>query len=199
LIQHQESDPREARPVCYRCFKPRVTCICALIKTVANRTGIIILQHPRERTHAIGTARIARLGLAKVRLLPFSPWADGEPIRSQIPEDSALLYPAPGAGDLAGLPVAQRPRNLVIIDGTWFHAKKIYEAHLWLSDLPCVSLTPSEPSRYRIRREPRSRYVATLEAIVSALRILEPQTRGLDGLLRCFHTMIDRQAVYTPV
>ena len=39
---------------------------------------------------------------------------------------------------------------------------------------------------------------AELEAIVDALRILEPETAGLDGLLEAFATMIDRQAAYLP-
>ncbi|HHH10935.1 MAG TPA: DTW domain-containing protein, partial [Sorangium sp.] len=54
-----------ARPFCYRCHKPAVTCICARVKRVDNRTKIWLLQHPRERFHPIGTARIARLGLGR--------------------------------------------------------------------------------------------------------------------------------------
>lgn len=187
------------RPACYACFKPKVACICASIERVANQTGIIILQHPRERLHAVGTARIARLGLAKVRVEPCAPWSDGAAIRAQLPERTALLYPAAGARNLATLPIDERPRHLVVLDGTWFHAKKIYDAHQWLRDLSPVSLTPSAPSRYRLRRQPKAWCVATIEAIFEALRIVEPQTRGLDGLVRCFAAMIDRQAAYTTV
>jgi len=192
--QPTSGDSRPRRE-CYRCFKPQVACICASIEPVANQTGIIILQHPRERFHAIGTARIARLGLVRVRVEPCAPWVDGA--RLQLPPRTALLYPAAGARELTTVPVEERPRHLVILDGTWFHAKKIYDAHQWLRDLPSVSLAPSQPSRYRIRPEPNRRYVATVEAIVLALRIIEPHTRGLDGLLRSFAAMVDRQAAYT--
>jgi DTW domain-containing protein YfiP len=68
-----------------------------------------------------------------------------------------------------------------------------------LQTLPHVSLTPSEPSRYRLRREPKQSYVATIEAVACALRLLEPETAGLDGLLRTFTAMIDRQAVWAPL
>ncbi|MBI1814573.1 MAG: DTW domain-containing protein [Deltaproteobacteria bacterium] len=186
------------RLVCYDCFKPQVACVCASIEPVANRTGIIILQHPRERFHAVGTARIARLGLVKVRVESRAPRARDSAMSVPFPARTALLYPTNGAQELAAMPVVERPQNLVVLDGTWFHAKKIYDAYQWLRDLPHVSLTPSEPSRYRIRREPKPHYVATLEAIVCALRIIEPHTRGLDGLLRSFAAMIDRQAAYTP-
>jgi DTW domain-containing protein YfiP len=185
------------RVVCYRCFKPQVACICESIERVANRTGIIILQHPRERFHAIGTVRIARLALENVRIEACSQWADSSAIHAQLPEQSALLYPTARARELATLPIAEHPRHLIILDGTWFHAKKIYDAHQWLHDLPHIRLTPSQPSRYRIRPEPRRAYVATLEAIVYALQIIEPQTPGLDALLRSFVAMVDWQAAYT--
>lgn len=196
--RHATLAGRSPRPVCYLCFKPQVACICGTIERVANQTGIIILQHPRERFHAIGTVRIARLALENVRVEACSQWVDSSAIRAQLPERTALLYPTIGARDLATLPVEEQPRHLVILDGTWFHAKKIYDAHHWLHALPQVRLTPSEPSRYRIRPEPRKSYVATLEAIVYALRIIEP-TPGLDGLLRSFAAMINWQAAYTPL
>ena len=185
------------RAACYACFKPQVACICASIEPVANRTGIVILQHPRERFHPVGTTRIARLALRRVRVEACAPWADSDAVRSRLPDGAALLYPVATATDLAALPAAQRPRHLVLLDATWFHARKIYEAHAWLRTLPHVSITASRPSRYRIRREPKPHCIGTLEAIVDALRIIEPETRGLAGLLRSFETMINRQAAYT--
>jgi DTW domain-containing protein YfiP len=184
------------RATCYRCFKPQVACICDSVARVANRTGIIILQHPRERFHPVGTARIAALGFEKVRLELCAPWADAALLRDRVPLGTALLYPSPGASELAALSRDDRPRHLVVLDGTWSQAKKIYDVHSWLRALPHVRLTPSEPSCYRIRRQPRPECVATLEAILQALAILEPQTQGLDRLSASFRAMIDRQAAY---
>lgn len=185
------------RAACYVCFKPQVACICASIEPVANRTGIVILQHPRERFHPIGTTRIARLALQRVRVEPCAPWVEGDALRCGVPDGAAVLYPDPTASDLAALSGSERPHHLVLLDATWFNAKKMHEAHAWLRVLPHVRLTPAGPSRYRIRREPKPHYIGTLEAIVDALRILEPQTCGLDGLLRTFDAMIARQAAYT--
>jgi DTW domain-containing protein YfiP len=196
LAQHHGSAGVH-RPACYTCFKPRVACICAALPRVDNRTGIIVLQHPRERFHPIGTARIARLGLAKVRIESCSQWIDGSAIRDRLPQRTALLYPTEQARELSTLPADERPQHLIVIDGTWFHAKKMLSAHPWLADLPAVGLPPQAPTRYRIRREPEPWCVATIEAIVAALRIIEPQTPGYDALLRCFATMVDRQAAYT--
>jgi hypothetical protein len=62
-----------------------------------------------------------------------------------------------------------------------------------LQDIPHFRLLPAQPGRYRLRREPQHDYVSTIEAIVEALRILEPDTEGLDALLHAFDRMIDRQ------
>lgn len=185
--------------MCYRCFKPRVACVCASITRVDNRTGLIILQHPRERLHPLGTTRIARLGFANVRVVSTSQWAAEQTTPIDVPERAALLYPSAHGRDLTSLQSAEHPRHLVVIDGTWFQAKKIYDAHGWLHALPHVHITPAAPSGYgNTRAEPKAGYVATIEAIVYALRLLEPTTAGLDGLLRSFTMMVERQAAYTP-
>ena len=191
---------RDPRLECYQCFKPQVACICVSIERVANRTSIIILQHPRERFHAIGTVRIARLALENVRIEGRVPLGRTAPVSgAQLPKERRCSTRQLARVSWRRCRGRNNPRHLVILDGNVrVHAKKIYDAHQWLHDLPHVGLTPSEPSRYRIRPEPRASYVATLEAIVYALRIIEPETRGLDGLLRSFAAMVDWQAEYTP-
>jgi DTW domain-containing protein YfiP len=167
------------------------------VPEVANRTRITIVQHPRERFHPIGTARIARLGLANASLLVPRAVA---PRSLRLPLDlapgSALLFPGPGARDLAELGALERPSGLVVLDGTWSHARALLRENPALRSLPQVSLQPRAPSRYRIRKQPRSHFISTIEAIVEALRLLEPETQGLDGLLRAFDWMIDEQLVY---
>src|SRR5690606_19710680 len=78
-------------------------------------------------------------------------------------------------------------------DGTWNHAKRLWRANPWLEDLPHVRINPAEPSRYRIRREPERHCLSTLEAVIAALRAIEPDLEGLDSLLAAFDHMIDQQ------
>lgn len=184
----------EPRAVCYRCQKPAIACVCALLPAVKNRTGVFIVQHPRERAHPIGTARLAGIGLEKVRVAVM--WSAGsreETPPDWLPESAALLYPAPGARDLEATAERERPRHLVVIDGTWHTARTLYRDKRWLRALPCFRLSPASPSRYRIRKEPTREALSTVEAIVEALRVLEPDTPDLDSLLAAFDTMIDRQ------
>jgi tRNA-uridine aminocarboxypropyltransferase len=159
------------------------------VSPVDNRTAIWILQHKRERHHPIGTARIAELGLLRSRVdVCYEP--PGMPSRL---DGVALLYPGLDSRPLASLEPQERPERLVVLDGTWNHARVMYRDFHWLHTLPRYSIEPEQGSRYRIRKEPRHDCLSTIEAIIEALMILEPETAGLEGLLTAFERMIDRQ------
>jgi DTW domain-containing protein YfiP len=110
-----------------------------------------------------------------------------------LPPDAALLYPSAEASDLETMAPHELPRNLLVIDGTWHTARSLFRDKSWLQRLPQVRLSPASPSRYRIRREPRQDFVSTIEAIVQALQVIEPETQGFDELLGAFDSMIDDQ------
>lgn len=183
------------RAYCYACMKPEVTCVCARVPRVDNRTFVWLVQHPRERRHPIGTARLLELGLARFRLdVAFLRGPRLAP--GALPPRTALLYPSPTARALDELTVAERPEHLVVLDGTWHHAHSLARDLEWLDELPRVKLGEVAPSRYRIRKEPRAECVSTIEAVVAALSVLEPETPGLDALLAAFDSMIDDQLAF---
>ena len=110
---------------------------------------------------------------------------------------AALLYPDEDSRLLSDLGDQQRPDQLVVVDGTWSHAKSLLRQIPQLRSLPRVRLAPESPSRYRIRREPNEQALSSLEATVAALRMLEPETLGLDELIAAFDRMIDTQLLRT--
>lgn len=190
------SNPTQAphRPHCYRCDKPAAMCLCARIPTLRNRTGLQILQHSGERRHPLGTARLLKLGLQNVGLhVLFSNHLDGSCPPVDLPPGSGLLYPSADARDLAELPPGEAPAHLVVIDGTWDQAHRVYRDNAWIRALPHYRLHPDAPSNYRIRREPRFECLSTLEAVAIAIRILEPELDGVDALVGAFEGMIDDQ------
>lgn len=180
-----------AREYCYRCFKSARLCVCD-IEPVANRTRVWIVQHPAERQHPINTARLTALGLTRASINVA--WNAVLEAPSDLVPGAAVLFPSEDSRDLVELAPTERPRGLVLLDGTWSQARKLYLRNPWLRALPHVHLRPEAPSRYRIRRQPREGYLSTLEATVAALRILEPDNRDLDRLLERFDEMIETQA-----
>lgn len=178
----------EPRASCYRCFKPRVTCVCGTLPRVDNRTRVVVVQHPRERFHALGTVRLIANSLARVRVdVPFAGLSLEAP---PLGERAVLLYPDAAAPELAA---HERLTDIVLVDGTWHHARTLLRDVPWLARLPRRRLRPSAPSRYRLRREPARDFVSSVEAITLALRTVEPELAGLDELLAAFDAMIERQ------
>jgi DTW domain-containing protein YfiP len=187
------SDPAPP-PRCLRCLRPEALCYCEGLPSVDTRTRLVVLQHPHERTHPFGTARLVKLCMPNASVHVPTPGFTGTlEQRVEVPDDAAVLFPHRDADDLADLPSSEWPSTLIVIDGTWSHAKRLYRENAWLHDRRHVKLQPSAPSNYRIRREPKPEYISTIEAIVEALRIVEPDHQHLDELLRAFDGMIDRQ------
>lgn len=185
---------QSARAFCYVCFKPASTCVCGSVVRLHNRTGVTIVQHPREQHHPLGTARFAELGLQHVRrLVDTERRLRGDVPPFQFPAQTGVLYPSANAIPLDSVSRRNRPTHLIAIDGTWHQARTLYRDMAWLHPFPHYSLQPTTPSRYRIRREPKPAFVSTLEALLAALQLIEPELSGVDQLLSSFDAMIDEQ------
>lgn len=179
------------RSRCPNCQRPVGQCLCRLIPSLDNRTEVLILQHPSEARHALNTARLAALGLQRARLVVGERFDermfDEEGVRS------VLLFPGDDAVILDDRFVPEeRPLRLVVPDGTWRKASKLLHLNPGLAGLPRVTLASGLVSRYRLRKAPRPGALSTLEAIVSALNVLERPAR-FDALLAPFEALIDGQ------
>ncbi|KAG0580092.1 hypothetical protein KC19_4G146200 [Ceratodon purpureus] len=232
------------RAFCHTCRKAQSLCICVRIKTIVdNKVGITILQHPEEKDHHLGSARIAALSLRNIEVLAIpevdertsfrirdkvpgskrsiagrvgnkgkkkvepqvslNPATDVEesdadlhliPSWLNLPPGAGLLFPSDKAIDLVPelCEGEDCPTHLIVLDGTWSKAKRIYFENLWLHKLQHYNLPLSVPSMYgSVRREPKVGCLSTVESIVFALKLLEPATVGLDSLLEVFDSMIE--------
>ena len=182
------------RPICARCRRPTSVCYCAALPRLATTTRVVILQHPRERHTAIGTARMASLCLDGAELHVGMRWgaselahALGDPARPPI-----LLYPGPGARDILRDPPAG-PVTLIVVDGTWSQARTLVRDNPVLHGIPRYAFATPEPSQYRIRREPRPEYVSTIEALMHVLGVLEGDPPKFRSLLAPLRAMVDAQ------
>jgi DTW domain-containing protein YfiP len=178
---------------CVRCRRPGALCFCATLAPVATRTHVVFLQHPRERTMKMGTARMAHLGLANSELHVGVRFDDDPQVRAVVDDPSrrvALLYPGPTTTSVD----ATAPLDtLVVIDGTWSTARKMLARSPLLARLPRLGLVPARPGRYRIRREPAAHCLSTVEAVVGALDALEGAGERLGPLLATFDRLIETQ------
>ncbi|HEX2010443.1 MAG TPA: tRNA-uridine aminocarboxypropyltransferase [Roseateles sp.] len=172
-----------ARPTCPRCLLPLSTCLCALVRPVANATELLILQHPLEQGQAKNTARLLHLCLARSRLLVgerFEPAA-----LAPLLEDTVLLYPGESAA-----PMPARPRRLVVLDGTWRKSRKLLALNPQLQALPRLGWQAPPPSRYRVRKAQQAHQLSTLEAAALALEELDGRSEPYEPLWLAFEGLM---------
>ncbi|MCI0919220.1 DTW domain-containing protein [Pseudomonas stutzeri] len=178
-----------SRSQCPRCQRPSSHCLCALIPSITNDTAVLILQHPSESGHALNTARLAALGLTNAELRIGERFED-------LPADDGvenyLLFPGERAIGVYDLAQASGPLRLIVPDGTWRKARKLLHLNPGLASLPRATLPEGLVSRYRLRKAPMPGALSTLEAIVTALNLLEGDHR-FDALLKPFDAMIEAQ------
>lgn len=176
-----------SRPQCPRCQRPSSHCLCSLIPSLDSSTQVLILQHPSETAHALNTARLAALGLRNAQLRV------GEVVTLPVDErDNYLLFPGVDATPLESWASGERPLRLIVPDGTWRKARRLLHLNPELAALPRVSLPAGLVSRYRLRKAPVPGALSTIEAIVTALNMLEGGGR-FDQLLRPFEALIEAQ------
>jgi DTW domain-containing protein YfiP len=178
-----------SRQSCPRCTRPLAHCLCGAIPDLCSRTRVTILQHPEESRHPLNTGRLVALGLRRAELVCGEVFSEGlwqEP-------GAWLLFPGDGAVSVGEImPGGQAPAHLIVPDGTWRMAGRLLRLNPGLAALPRLSIPAGEPSRYRVRNTSQAGAVATIEAVVRALEVLEAPTR-FDALLAPFDLMVARQ------
>ncbi|XP_073006102.1 uncharacterized protein [Typha latifolia] len=109
-----------------------------------------------------------------------------------IPPGSAVLFPYEKSISLDA--VDFEVKHLVVLDGTWAKAKRMYHENPWLKLLPHLKLDPGKESLYsEVRHQPKAGCLSTIESIVCALKGLGNDVGGLDNLLDVFESMIRDQ------
>lgn len=111
--------------ICPTCQKPDSLCVCADLKRIDNRVGLLILQHPQEQDKALGTARLAaaQLGNAVFRVglswpsLAKALGPDEDTKRPPEPKRWAVLHLGSIEPSALALPEAALTRGIVAIGG----------------------------------------------------------------------------------
>jgi len=193
------------RARCPRCERALVACFCHCITPLNNALSVVILQHPSEVKHAKGTAKIVELSLTNCQLLVGEDFSNDDAFNQMIKcKKSLLLYPNDDAITPADL-VKQAQQDssfslsdyqLIVIDGSWKKAYKIFCLNPVLATLPCIGIDVVNESNYRIRKSSRADSLSTLEAIHSLLTTLEGNK--FESLLTTFETMVDFQLKSMP-
>ncbi|XP_061370433.1 uncharacterized protein LOC133313115 [Gastrolobium bilobum] len=118
-----------------------------------------------------------------------------EEFELKVPPGSALLFPSDKAVNISDLDaIGFEVKNLIVLDGTWAKAKRVYSENPWLNFLPHLKLEVNGMSLYSdVRHQPKAGYLSTIESIVLALKAVGENHEGLDNLLDTFESMVGDQ------
>lgn len=186
----------ESRAFCPECEFLKSRCLCETLKVIPNNVHLIVLQHPSESKHPLNTVRIMKKSFQNITVISGEDFTAHTPLNDILNSPAsrcALLYPAPEAKPLSLEGVTQQtPTHLILLDGTWRKAKRIFLSSKNLQKLSAFTFINEEISDYRIRKSSVENSFSTLEASTFALQILEPQLDTI-AALAAFKQMIDFQ------
>ena len=200
---------------CPQCKKSSALCVCGSVKRFKTRLQVLVLQHPQEPDHEIGSAWLATQCLENGRLKVGLSWPNlakawGEQVD---PSRWGVLYlgsgpkgtPPSGASlfcvDRKAAPLEaeanaaelNRLEGVIVVDGTWSQAKTLWWRNAWMLKLQRLMLSPKHASLYReLRREPRRDCLSTLESIAEILDALGEPADAAKHLRSAFSDLLSR-------
>ena len=169
---------------------------------------VLVLQHPQEQDHVLGTAGLLVRTLANAKLAVGLSWrnlphAVGAPAEAK--HWGVLYLGSAHASRLGPLVAVDRKgeafsdqeagraelKGLIVLDGNWAQAKALWWRNAWLTKLRRFVIVPDGPSLYgSLRKEARPDAVSTLEAAALALSALEADPTVRERLLAPFREML---------
>ncbi|MFL5353096.1 tRNA-uridine aminocarboxypropyltransferase [Archangium sp.] len=179
--------PADLAGRCPGCYLPTALCLCAEVPRLETRTHFLVIRHSKEASKSTNTARLAGLALTHCRILTYG--APGQPFEPSVLEAPGTWLLFPDAQPPP--PGTPPPERVVVLDGNWAQARRMYHRLPALSRLPGLALPPPPPDARRLRRSPHPHAMSTVEAIAAALSLLEGEhvARPLHAL---HELMIDR-------
>jgi DTW domain-containing protein YfiP len=148
--------------------------MCALIPRLETRTRLVLYIHRFEQRKPTNTGLLAASCLTRSEVrFRGGPSDTVAPFACEDGSEPLVLFPYEGATPLDRVRGTRAPVTLVVPDGNWRQASKMYKRVPGLAGLPCVSLPGGPRSDYRLRAEAHGDGLSTLEAIARAIGILE--------------------------
>ena len=173
-----------ARRLCEKCQRPLKACICTFIIETVNKIPVLVLQHPSEVKQSKGTIALLQRSLIFCQVLVGEDFSESTELANILTKHQALLlYPSQHAQPLSvvveqnKIDTSKKPPLLIILDGTWKKAYRMFMLSKNLHALKQVALPDvlANSGKYLIRKVAKKNALSSLEATCYALAILEEE------------------------
>jgi DTW domain-containing protein YfiP len=163
----RSSTPRDLSGHCPRCLLQLEICVCSVLPRVPARTEVVLIRHITEQLMTSNTGRFAALALPNARILEYGGGEPFDPTPLTAPGTALLYCSGPPR------PLSFVPQRLIVLDGSFRQARRMYKRVPELRDLPELTLPAPQVRPTRLRQPPQPEGMSTIEAIASALSALE--------------------------
>ena len=190
------------RAKCYRCYRPKSSCMCGHIRSIDTKTKFVILMHPKEfKKTKNGTGHLTHLSLPNSELFMGIDFTHHERINAILQTHQCyILYPSKEAINLSHEPLhVTKNTAIFIIDSTWACALKMMRLSQNLHGLAHISFEPTKRSEFKIKEQPLEYCLSTIESTLTVLELLREwriemiSHEKLASFLTPFHAMIEYQ------
>ncbi len=147
-------------------------CWCATLPALTpSLIQFFLLIHERELSRPTNTGHLVMQAITNTRQ---AVWARRQPPLDLINDIQSgrlvyLVFPAEWAQAPAIATLPDSQVLLVLLDATWQEARKIYRQSSYLQSLPVLSLMPTYPSTFTLRRHQRPGHLSTAEVVTHIL------------------------------
>ena len=152
--------------------------------------------HPKEaRKIKNGTGRLTHLSLKNSEIFVGIDFTQDKKINAILQtHTSYVLYPSLSSIDIAKEPLpSSEKRAIFIIDATWACAKKILRMSSNLQDVPHISFTHTEVSKFQIKEQPNEYCLSTMESTLKVVNLLNDSSEDTSDFLEPFLKMNSMQ------
>ena len=190
------------REKCYKCYRPKSSCMCPYIESFSTNTQFIILMHPKEfKKTKNNTGRFTHLALKNSKLFIGDDFTNHKEINNIIATtNSFVLYPSKNAINLSTDSLSVQDNiSIFLIDSTWSCSVSLLKKSPNISSLPHVSFASTKLSEYKIKEQPKEYCLSTIESTLCVLELLNEHNvenikqNSLDNFLNPFHEMVNYQ------
>ena len=198
----------ENREICYKCYRPKSSCICEfIVDPIKTQTKFVILMHPKEfRKTKNGTGHMTNNSLENCELhvgIDFTNHRRVNELLNDTSYEPYVLYPDINSIKLNSQALSSEKKSLVfIIDSTWPCSKKMLRLSKNLQNLRKISFEHDKSSQFKIKTQPNQYCLSTIESTLCVLEQLNnkkteniPEKKSLNFLLP-FENMVKYQLKY---
>lgn len=191
---------------CFNCFKPTSACLCKYTQKLDTGIKFIFLMHPKEfKRQRTGTGNLSHISLKDSEIIVGLDFSKNEYFQNLLNDSKyfpVLMYPGEDVLNAKSENFTQilgeKTLLVIILDATWFCAKKMIEHNPFLLNLPKLSFYGDYRSIFTFKHEPKPECVSTIEScyyLIKELQSVNLVDKNLnpEPLMNVFKQMIKLQ------